>query len=166
LTKKTQPENGVQFIARDFVATNKPRTQYSPYTPKFHQEVGISLTKQSFAEECDVNNIVAKYAVTGQITHLNTRLADFGEAPNFDFQQAINQVKNAEQMFGQIPAKIRAEFEHNPGKFLEFALNPASLPKMAEMGLIDLVDLPALQSASGTATGNTEPPEAPPLPSA
>lgn len=139
--QKKEPEQSVREAREDRVSI-VPRNPYSKYVPKYTVVFGPSRTKQAFRDECDINKILSRYAQTGQIDHLNNRLAQFVDAPDIDFQSAQNLVVNANQMFEKIPAKIRAKFSHDPGKFLEFALNPANAPQLASMGLIDPVDLP------------------------
>ena len=43
------------------------------------------LTRQSFKDECDVNNIVKTYSETGMINHIPRGNPQYGEAPESDF---------------------------------------------------------------------------------
>lgn len=103
---------------------------------------GVGRTKQSFAKEADINNILARYKKTGAISHLAKFEGSYGDATSIDLHAAMNTVKNAEDMFGELPAEIRREFDQDPGKFLDFVQNPDNSGKLAEL-------LPAL-AARGT----------------
>jgi len=47
-----------------------------------------SLTRQSFKDECDVNQIVKRYTETGMINHIPRTNPQYGDAPEGDFLQA------------------------------------------------------------------------------
>jgi phage internal scaffolding protein len=104
---------------------------------------GPSMTKQAFQAECDINNIMKRYEKTGIIDHLNKYGGRFGDFTGaVDFQTAQNIVIDAQKMFMDIPASIRAQFENDPGKFIQFATDPANLDKLREMGLAPPAPVP------------------------
>jgi len=47
-----------------------------------------SLTRQSFKDECDVNQIVKRYTETGMINHIPRTTPQYGDAPEGDFLEA------------------------------------------------------------------------------
>lgn len=97
---------------------------------------GPSMTHQCFTDECDINNIMAKYERTGLLEHVNRHQGQYGEfidAPSY--QEAQNLIIEANNMFMEIPAAVRAKFENSPAKFLEFVQDPNNLPEMYELGL-------------------------------
>jgi len=47
-----------------------------------------SLTRQSFKDECDVNQIVKRYTETGMINHIPRTPPQYGDAPEGDFLEA------------------------------------------------------------------------------
>lgn len=99
--------------------------------------IGPTRTKQSFGPECDINNIMAKFAQTGLIDHVNEfqgRYEDFTDVPT-DYHAAVNQVFEAEAMFMTIPAKLRARFNNDPGEFLAFVEDPNNTDELVELGL-------------------------------
>lgn len=98
---------------------------------------GKSRTHQSFKAECDINNLMRRYEKTGILDHVNHvqgRYGDFTVVP--DYQTALNRVSQANEMFMMLPARIRAEFQNDPGKFLAFAEDPENEPAMRELGLL------------------------------
>lgn len=76
------------------MGTKKSQTSTSVHGPKPMRRHAISfkdatdLTRQSFKEQCDVNNIVRTFATTGVITHLARIAPEFGDAPTMDLHQA------------------------------------------------------------------------------
>lgn len=125
---------------------------------EFHEP---SRVKQSFARECDINNIMARYEKDGLISHVNRvegRYGDFGGPP--DYQEAMNKVVAAQDMFMSLPAKLRARFGNDPGEFLGFATDPKNVDEMIKMGLavkredpkpqkVEVVNPPAAKADDG-----------------
>jgi len=95
-----------------------------------------SLAKQAFKDECDINNIMARFVKDGILQHYNQfqgQYGDFTDCP--EYHDAQNRVIAANAMFLTLPAKIRTQFQNDPGKFLDFVGDKANLPAMIEMGL-------------------------------
>lgn len=96
-----------------------------------------SLTKQSESEACDINKIMAKYERTGLLAHLNANEAFYADVSNVpDYQGAFEVVRKADELFMSLPAEIRARFENDPGKYLEFVSNPANKDEMVKLGIV------------------------------
>jgi len=57
------------------------------------------------------------------------------DIPAIDYHEALNIVADAESMFEELPSTIRAQFENDPHKFLEFVQDPNNLDEMRELGL-------------------------------
>lgn len=79
---------------------------------------GESMTKQSFKDSCEINNILAKYNKTGVIEHVNQHSGDYKFATSLSFTEAQQMVAKAQSMFNELPAQARARFENDPAKFL------------------------------------------------
>lgn len=95
-----------------------------------------SLTQQSFAEECDINTIVRRFGVTGELPS-NIRMplsSDF--VGNLDFKDAMNAVVAARESFDEMPARVRARFHHDPGEFVAFCDDPENRAEALKLGLV------------------------------
>lgn len=96
-----------------------------------------SKTRQEFADECDINNIMRRFGKTGVITHYSPRqpqYMDLGDGVP-DMMEAMNTFIIAEQAFARLPATVRKEFDNDPSRFVNFALDKENLPKMRDWGL-------------------------------
>lgn len=96
-----------------------------------------SRTLQAFRDECDVNQIMAKFERTALLDHVREyegRYGDFTDCPQ-DFHMAMNQVRRTMAMFGTLPAKVRKQFNNDPGMFVEF-VSGADEAQLREAGLI------------------------------
>lgn len=103
---------------------------------------GNGRTKQSFKDECDINNLMAKYLKTGRMEHVNQALPRFECVSEYDFQEAQNLIAQAASMFEDIPSKIRNRFENNPGKLLDWVHDPRNAQEAASLGFLDLSRTP------------------------
>lgn len=105
---------------------------------KLYQTVitGKSMTKQSFKNETNINNIMSKYEKTGVIDHLSQHNGSYGDFSNVpSFHEALNMIKHSEHMFQNLPANIRKHFNNDPAEFLEFYDDPDNHDATIEMGL-------------------------------
>jgi len=95
-----------------------------------------SLTKQSFRDECDINNILRKFNVTGQLPvgSVQPQYGDFSGVT--DYQSALNAVMAAQDSFLALPAKIRSRFQNDPALFVEFASDEANKDELKALGLL------------------------------
>lgn len=100
----------------------------------FHEE---SRTHQSFKAECDINTIMGKYERGQLIEHVNRYQGDYGDYTKVpqSYDEALNQVIEAKDMFMTLPAKLREKFDNDPAEFLAFVDNPENLDEMRELGL-------------------------------
>ena len=96
----------------------------------------LSLAKQSFAEECDINTIVRRFNLTGQLPENvgAPTYADFEEV--FDFHTAMNAVAKAHESFDEMPADVRARFHNNPAEFVDFCSDDSNRPEAEKLGLV------------------------------
>lgn len=97
-----------------------------------------SLTRQEFAEECDINVLMSRYEKTGEIPRLNQaqpQYLDLEAVAGMDLQTAMNILNDATTSFMRLPAKIRGEFENDPMRFVAFAEDPANLEQLRTWGL-------------------------------
>ena len=112
-----------------------------------------SLTKQSFASECDINTIIKRYNATGYLTDPTvkaTRIPSFGDftvVPTF--QEAQNKLIEADSAFMALPSSLRARFNNDPAQLIAFLMDDANAAEADELGLT--VSKPATEVAAATA---------------
>jgi len=99
-------------------------------------EVLESMTQQQFATEVDINEIVRRFGLTGQLPE-NYREPLVGDFDGIvDYHTALNAVIAAEENFMLVPATVREEFGNDPQKLLQFVSNKDNRDKAIELGLI------------------------------
>ena len=94
-----------------------------------------SLTQQQFKEDSDINTIVDRFMKSGVLpTPVNMpQYVDYEGI--FDFQSAMNVVRQADENFMRLDAKVRARFNNSPQEFLEFFGNPDNTEEAIRLGL-------------------------------
>lgn len=113
-------------------------------------------TRQEFAEDCDINNIMARYEKTGVISHNSPRepmYLDFTEIPD-DLQSTLQMLEDAREAFMTLPASVRRDFDNDPTAFIEYASDPNNIDQMREWGLAKPLEQPPIAP-------NPPPPSAP-----
>lgn len=114
------------------------RHRYGHYPRLQVTFTGPGRTKQSFKDECDINNLMAKYLKTGHMDHVNQALPRFECVSEHDFQSAQNLIADAHSMFENIPSAIRSRFENNPGKLLDWVHDPRNAQEAHSLGFLDV----------------------------
>lgn len=119
-----------------------------------------SLTNQSEKDDADINVIVRRFGITGEMPK-GLRVPTYGDYSQVhDFRSALEAVERAEAEFMSMPADVRAQFDNDPGVFLDFASDPSNLDALGELGLAIPIEPPPQP------TPPTTPPAAPTAPPA
>lgn len=94
-----------------------------------------TLAQQHFKDECDVNNIMKKYANTGLLPEVAGSFYD--EAPDVtDYQSLQNYLLDAEDKFMSLPSLIRKRFDNDPGLLINFLNDDNNLDEAIQLGLV------------------------------
>lgn len=124
------------------------RTPYNYDTNAASDETGIncqvdlatgeetpSLTKQSFRDECDINTIVQRFGLTGELP-TGVRMPTYGDFEDLpDYHQAMNAIRAADEAFYAMPADVRARFNNSPGAFVDFCSKQENHAEAVKLGL-------------------------------
>lgn len=115
------------------------------------------LTQQNFHEETDINNIMAKFAKTGLVDHVNKVQGAYGDFTSVqDYQLHLDQVMAAGDAFMALPATIRRRFDNDPAHLVAFLGDPRNRDEAIALGLIEPPPPPepkADQAKPGKASG-------------
>lgn len=94
-----------------------------------------SLTQQQFKDDVDINVLLERFQVTGQLPS-GVRLPTYGDFSGVsDFSSAMSAVVQAQDSFMQLPASIRSRFGNSPQAFLEFCSDPSNKDEIIKLGL-------------------------------
>ena len=118
------------------------RTPYNYDTNAASNESGVaceepSLAQQHFKDECDINNILRQFNITGLLPEspLSPRYGDFSGIT--DYHTALNAVISAESEFERLPAQIRARFDNDPEQLINFISDENNRAEAEKLGLVD-----------------------------
>lgn len=115
-------------VMTDFSVSSRERDDMGVFLP--------SLTRQEFADECDINTLMERYEKSGVISHVNRAqpvYMDMTVMP--DLREALDLMRDATLAFNSLPAKVRREFDNDPQQFVDYAQNPDNIERMREWGL-------------------------------
>lgn len=99
-----------------------------------------SLTRQEFAEECDINTLMSRYDANvvggpgGLPSQQQPMYVDFADLPQ-DLMGYLSFMQEAEAAFMSLPAVVRKEFDNSAPEFVAFASDPGNLEQMRAWGL-------------------------------
>lgn len=117
------------------------RTPYNYDMAKASDESGLacrdkSLAQQQFKEESDINTIARRFGLTGELPS-NVPMVLQGDFTNvMDFRGAMDLIVQAREAFDAQPAAVRARFDNDPQKFLDFTSDVKNLDEAIKFGLI------------------------------
>lgn len=101
-----------------------------------------SRTKQAFKDECDVNKIMKKFKKVMGVDYLTQyngyaggQFGDFSQVT--DYRTALEQVRIAEDIFMQLPAMVRKQFDNDTAQFLDYCQDSNNLGQLEEWGLVE-----------------------------
>lgn len=103
----------------------------------FQTEVGNDgMTKSEFADECDLNVLMERYRKAGVVPvpmpggfYLDTDLPDL--------PAAMQMMIEAEHSFNSLPSDVRKEFDNDPVRFVEFAIDKKNIDQLRAWGLAE-----------------------------
>ena len=104
------------------------------HDPEIH---GPSQVQQHFKEECDINNIIAKYNATGNISHFTKSPGQYAVHDGTTFTEAMFIIKDAQAGFDELPSHIRSHFDNDPAKFMDAAHDPDRHQEFVDLGWIN-----------------------------
>lgn len=95
-----------------------------------------SRTVQSQREEADINVILRRFNVTGQLptVKMPPMYGDFTGVS--DYRSALDLVRAADDSFMSMSPDVRTQFGNNPALFVAFCQNPANREQLKKWGMI------------------------------
>jgi len=118
------------------------RTGYNYDADEHSHNTGLDCTgdpghtQQQFKDECDINEIVRRFGLTGELPD-NYRAPLVGDFTNVtDYQTALNAILAADEAFYQIPPETRARFNNDPQQLMAFLDDDKNRDEAQKLGLL------------------------------
>lgn len=130
--------------------------------PNGARRVILKLAKGSHVEQhhrdrSDIKSIMRKYHKSGVLPMVQSP-GTYGDFTGIeDFQDAQNRIIQANEDFMLLPSEVRAQFDHDPGKLLDYVNDPQNRAECVEMGLIP-PEVPKHVSTKKTSQKGTQSP--------
>lgn len=101
------------------------------------KDFGPSKTQKHQLEEADINTIVKRFNLTGQLP-TNVKMPQYGDFTGIsDYRTALHVVMEAKESFMQMPSNVRKRFNNDPQLFVEFCSDPQNLEEAKKLGLVE-----------------------------
>lgn len=108
------------------------------------KEFGASMASQSFADEVDINKIMARVQKGHPVLTSNGQ-PFYGDVSEFGgLQESLIKVQEANDLFMQFPANVREKFDNDPVNFVEFMSDPKNTKKAIDLGLATALPEPVV----------------------
>lgn len=138
------------------------RTPYNYDTMEASDASGLTcpeptLAQQNSKDECDINTIVRRFGLTGELPS-NVRTPTYGDFMDAtDYHTAMNAVIAADAAFMQLPADIRTRFNNDAGSFVDFVSDDNNRAEAEKLGLVlpQAASNPAPEQGDGVAQSST-----------
>lgn len=99
---------------------------------------GPSLTLQSEKDTNNMQLIMDKYAKTGVLDSFSNKELRYGDQTQVpDYHTAQNQIARAHELFDSLDAKVRARFQNDPAKMIEFIADGENYHEALKLGLVN-----------------------------
>lgn len=118
------------------------RNPYNYDPDKVSNDTGLyciepSMAQQHMKDECDINTIVSRFGVTGQLPDAPVRAPTYGDFTGIvDYRTALDAIIAADVSFMALPAAIRERFDNDPALLVDFCSDPANRSEAIDLGLV------------------------------
>lgn len=96
----------------------------------------VSRTDQSQALDADINTLVKRFGITGEVPQLQRVPLDSDFIGLTSFQECQNAIIEAGKTFLSLPAHLRERFHHDPGEFVDFCSDEKNKDELSKLGLL------------------------------
>lgn len=100
------------------------------------KDFDAGFTQQSFREECDINEIVRRFGLIGELPD-GISMPQSGDFTGVtDFHTAMEVVVKAQEAFMRLPADVRYRFANDPQRVLEFLADAGNRDEAVKLGIV------------------------------
>ena len=90
-------------------------------------------TKQSYKDSCDINKLLEKHQSVEALSHLEKHGAMYGDFAALDWDNLPLQLAEGRQVFSELPAEIKREFNQDAGAFFAYVTDPENKERLPEL---------------------------------
>ena len=118
---------------------------------------GAGRTKQSFAEEADINTLIRRFGIGNPLPQ-GVRVPSFGDFNGVtDYQSALNLIHRADSAFMGLPAGLRSRFGNDPAAFVAFCDDDGNRDEAVRLGLVPAPVAAVVVPSVGVDVGGSTP---------
>jgi phage internal scaffolding protein len=95
-----------------------------------------SRVDESQKKLTDIHELLEPAIRNGLLRHAIQYESEYDDIPAITYQDALDTVAKASEMFDALPVKIRNRFNNDPKQFLEFTSDPKNADEMQKLGML------------------------------
>lgn len=111
-------------------------------------------TEQHYKDDCDINVIIKRFGAGAKATPQDPGFYTIDRET--DYQQSLNFIDEGKRAFLTVPAELRARFDNNPSRFIEYMRDEKNHEEARRFGI-----LPKIKAEKPMKVEVVPPPEAP-----
>lgn len=120
---------------------------------------GVSRTQQQFRDDVDINTLVRRFGITGELP-VARNLPEYGDFTEVtDFQTAMQSLRRSQETFDALPAALRDRFQNDPARLLHFLGSEDNREEARKLGLLRPEPLPEPEVPSTPPPGSRVDPD-------
>lgn len=97
----------------------------------------VSMADQSARDEADINVLVKRFGIGEIAIAANTRAPFYGDFTDLKSPHEMAQaLVEAQTTFMRLPAAVRAEFDNDPHRFVDFCSDDKNYDRICDLGLL------------------------------
>ena len=113
--------NFEQSVSEESAVPGVSARELSDLTASVPNPDDLVLVQQHLKDEVDVNTIVKRFGITGNLP-LGPDTGVYGDFTGIsDFESAVERISGARERFMRLPASVRERFGNDPGQLIRMA---------------------------------------------
>lgn len=96
-----------------------------------------TMTDQSQKEDADINTLIRRFGLSGEMPVLQRLPIQADYVASMTYKESLDALKAADAQFMELPADLRARFDHDPGKFVAFCSDEKNRDEIKRLGLLE-----------------------------
>lgn len=124
--------------------------EYQDYRKEIHDTIVTDcsddpgFTQQHHLNDVDINQIIARFEKTGELTHRNPVEPIYGDVSEIGvFHECLEVVERAKEAFALLPASVRSRAGNNPGNLESVLRDPENQEMLIKVGVLKAPEKPA-----------------------
>lgn len=115
----------------------------------------VTPVQRQFAKDSDINELVRRFGITGKMPQPVTDPSYYGDVEDIpDLRTALERIRDAQERFAALPARVRTRFRNDPAELFEFLEDRENFDEAVKLGLVVKPEAPAVEPPAPLVNGD------------